>query len=179
MQGSWASDVNNEDNDDLQMTKDGFTLFGHTVNADNSYKFYLVSDTKLDSENIYSYYDSNFGIRACNAETDEPIAVTFYSRESKEDMSPGWHCIGCCGNKHETIVMISSLKEIIAYRFENSQFTAISWRCDELESDLKTKLLVRGLHLNKQDGDNKYSLKVTRKVSLSECIMKTYSIQLK
>ena len=163
-----------------EYTPDGKFVYGSTTNSDNSYRFCLITDH--DEEEDYNRWDEVpdkvYSLAAYDVQEQSLVDSMEYKPLDKHDHSQGWHCVSCVGDKDETTLVISQLKDFKAFRFVNGKFQRASVHCDQLLRVGYEGMPIRGLKITNDNGADRYQMQVTRLITLSKSLVRTFDVDI-
>ena len=163
-----------------EYTPDGKFIYGSSTNCDNSYKFCLITDPDQaeDCQHWYEVPDKMYSLVAYDVEEQSLVDSIDYRPLDNHDYSQGWHCISCVGNKSETTVVLSQMFDFKAFRFVGGKFQRAEIHCDELLRVGYECDAVRRLKISRDEKGAKYQMEVTRFLTMSESIVRTFDVDI-
>ena len=175
-----SMDMEYEEPNRDEYTSDGKFVYGSTTNCDNSYKFCLITDEDQaeDCQYWYEVPDKMYSLAAYDVEEQSLVDSIDYRPLNNHDYSQGWHCVACVGDKDETTIVLAQLTEFKAFRFVDGKFQRAEIHCDELLRVGYEADAVRRLKISRDEKGAKYRMEVTRFLTMSESIVRTFEVDI-
>ena len=175
-----SMDMEYEEPNRDEYTADGKFVYGSTTNCDNSYKFCLITDEDQseDCQYWYEVTDKMYSLAAYDVDEQSLVDSIDYRPLDNRDYSQGWHCVACVGDKDETTIVLAQLTEFKAFRFVDGKFQRAEIHCDELLRVGYEADAVRRLKISRDEKGAKYQMEVTRFLTMSESIVRTFEVDI-
>ena len=164
-----------------EYTPDGKFIYGSATNDDNSYRFCLVTHNDEDEHDFQVWgegSDKKYMLAAYDVQQNTLVDSIEYQPLDRHDSSQGWHCIACTGNKDETTLVVSQLSDFKAFRFMNEKFQRADMHTDQLLRVGYEGMPIRRLKITKDEKGDKYQMQVTRMITLSEPLVRTFDVDI-
>ena len=163
-----------------EYTRDGQLIYGSATNSDNTYQFCLI--TNQDEEDDFHTWeevsDKQYILAAYDVHQKTLVDSIEYQPLDRHDSSQGWHCVACTGNKDETTLVVSQLSDFKAFRFMNRKFQRAEIQCEQLLRVGYEGMPIRKLKITKDEKGDKYHMQVTRMITLSEPLVRTFDVDI-
>ena len=181
VQTNMSDDMDYDETSGDEYTRDGPFIYGSTTNDDNSYQFCLVTHHDEEEHDFQLWgegSDKKYMLAAYDVQQKTLVDSIDYQPLDKHDLSQGWHCISCVGNKSETTIILSQLFDFKAFRFVNGKFQRAEIECDQLLRIGYEGMPIRKLKITQCEKGDKYQMQVTRMITLSEPLVRTFDVDI-
>ena len=178
---SMSDDMEYDEPSGDEYTPDGKFIYGSTTNDDNSYRFCLITHHDEEEHDFQVWgegSDRKYMLAAYDVQQKTLVDSIDYQPLDKHDLSQGWHCISCVGNKSETTIILSQLFDFKAFRFVNGKFRRAEIQCDQTLRVGCEDNPSRGVKIWKGNENDDFQMQVTRMITLSESQVSVFNVKI-
>ena len=164
-----------------EYTPDGKFIYGSVTNDDNSYRFCLITDHDEEEHDFQVWgegSDKKYILAAYDVQQKTLVDSIDYQPLDKHDLSQGWHCISCVGNKSQTTIILSQLFDFKAFHCVNRKFQKAEIQCDQLIRVGYENIPIRKLKISKGNENDDFQMQVTRMITLSESQVSIFNVKI-